>query len=283
MEKYQNDPKLQRYVSTNLKLEKFIHKNFRFLYHGFNPKWISVTQLELHLPRLPIAFAGYRIVQIGDIHIGTWMTPERLRGIVNLVNQQQPDLIVNIGDYFSYDVKTWETTLINELKRLNAKDGTISVLGNHDYWVGDEIVRKVLFQCGITDITNRIHKITRNKADLYFAGGDCAYVDRFQLQPLLTQLPPEKCAILITHEPDVADQTAASGRFNLQLSGHSHGGQMIIPFIGPALRIRLARKYTIGLHKIGEMQLYTNRGLGTALIPLRINCKPEITVITLQQ
>jgi predicted MPP superfamily phosphohydrolase len=117
---------------------------------------------------------------------------------------------------------------------------------------------------------------------LYFAGGDCAYVDRFQLQPLLTQLPPEHCAILLTHEPDVADQTAASGRFDLQLSGHSHGGQMILPFYGPVLRIRLARKYTIGLHRVEKMQLYTNRGLGTALIPLRINCKPEITVITLR-
>lgn len=270
------------YVSNNRKLERFLHQHFSFLYKGFNPRYIEINQIDMPLPRLPVAFDGYRVLQISDIHIGTWMTPERLSGIISLVNQQEPGLIVNTGDYFSYDPHTWKEILTKELRKLNATDGVVSVLGNHDYWVGADTVKEIMKDSGTIDITNQVFTITRGKSNLHIAGGDCAYVDRFSLQPLLPKIPQDECAIILVHEPDTADQSAASGSFDLQLSGHSHGGQMILPFYGPALRIRLARKYTVGLHHIGEMKQYTNRGLGTALIPLRINCKPEITVFTLK-
>lgn len=269
------------YVSNNRKLERFMHSYLGFLYQGYNPKWIDINHIEMVLPRLPKEFNGYRILQISDIHIGTWMTGQRLKGIISLVNQQQPDLIVNTGDYFSYDTHTWQETLINELSKLHASDGIVSVLGNHDYWVGVDKVIKILKDSNIKDITNQVYTLSRGDTKLHIAGGDCAYVDRFSLEPLLPNIPNDDCAILLVHEPDTADISAESGRFDLQLSGHSHGGQMIIPFYGPALRIRLARKYTVGFHQIGDMKQYTNRGLGTALIPLRINCKPEISVFTL--
>ncbi len=271
-----------KYVIRNRKIERWIKNNLPFLYTGFDPKWIEIKQLDLTLPRLPAAFDGYRILQISDIHIGTWMTPERLHGIISLVNQQRPDLIVNTGDYFSYDPLTWQDVMVRELSRLEAADGILSVLGNHDYWVGAKAIHDILSQSGIRDITNQVVSLSRNGAKLHIAGGDCAYVDRFTLAPILPQVPADACTILLVHEPDTADQSAASGAFDLQLSGHSHGGQMILPIYGSALRIRLAKKYPLGLYHVGEMLQYTNRGLGTALVPLRINCRPEITVFTLR-
>ena len=97
MDEYQDAAK-EQYVAYNRKLERKIHKYFPFLYKGFKPNWIEIRQVALTLRRLPAAFDGYRILHIGDIHIGTWMTPERLAGIVKLVNGQGPALIVNTGD-----------------------------------------------------------------------------------------------------------------------------------------------------------------------------------------
>jgi predicted MPP superfamily phosphohydrolase len=99
---------------------------------------------------------------------------------------------------------------------------------------------------------------------------------------LLAGLPEHGAAILLVHEPDFADHSAASGRFDLQLSGHSHGGQVIIPFIGPPIVPYLAQKYPLGLYQVQNMLLYVNRGLGMARLKVRFNCRPEITVITLR-
>jgi uncharacterized protein len=101
------------------------------------------------------------------------------------------------------------------------------------------------------------------------------------LDLVLTQLPPTGAAIMLAHEPDFADETAATGRFGLQLSGHSHGGQIRIPFINRGFRPKLARKYPIGRYQIGNMTQYTNRGIGTVKVYARFNCRPEISVFTL--
>jgi predicted MPP superfamily phosphohydrolase len=106
-----------------------------------------------------------------------------------------------------------------------------------------------------------------------------AEADDFPL--LLSHLPPGAPAILLAHEPDLADESAASGRFMLQLSGHSHGGQVVLPLIGAPITPRLGRKYRAGLYRINGMQHYTNRGLGAAELHLRVNCPPEITVFEL--
>ncbi len=102
-----------------------------------------------------------------------------------------------------------------------------------------------------------------------------------RLDKVLEALPEEGAAILLAHEPDFADESAATGRFDLQLSGHSHGGQVAIPFLGPLRLPLMGRKYPLGLYKVGRMTLYTNRGIGTVGLPVRFFARPEITVLTL--
>jgi len=99
---------------------------------------------------------------------------------------------------------------------------------------------------------------------------------------VLALLPDEGCAILLAHEPDYADISAPTGRFDLQLSGHSHGGQVILPFIGPPILPSYSHKYPVGQYQVGSMIQYTNRGLGTVAPMVRFNCRPEITVFTLR-
>lgn len=279
---YDLSPERKAYVESNQKLSRFIHKYFPFFFTGFKQKWIDITRLELTLPNLGTSFNNTRLLQISDIHLGSWTTPERLLGVINIVNRLQPDIIVHTGDLVSYELESYISALVNYLSKLKAPLGVFTILGNHDYWNGQEKIIDIYKRSGIKVLTNTIHTLTSGQDHLHLAGADCAYEGLFTLEPLLEKLPKTGCAIILSHEPDVADQTAAADCFDLQLSGHSHGGQMILPFIGPVLKINWAKKYTVGLHQIGSMLQYTNRGIGSGEIPIRINCPPEISVFTLK-
>jgi predicted MPP superfamily phosphohydrolase len=251
---------------------------------GVEPNWIEVRQVNLRLPRLSPRFDGYRIVQISDIHAGEWMPTRRLAMVADLVNGQRPDLIAVTGDFVTYTHKGAHGATVPTLKRLCAKDGVVAVLGNHDYWgyPGPVQIRRIIRDSGMIDLNNRVHTLQRDGEMLHIAGVNSARLRRDRLDWVLAKLPPEGAAILLAHEPDVADKTAAARRFDLQLSGHSHGGQIVIPLLGPPRLPPLGRKYPTGLYKVGDMFLYTNRGLGMVSLPLRFFCRPEITVFTLE-
>jgi predicted MPP superfamily phosphohydrolase len=249
------------------------------------PEGLEVQEVGIKLPRLPHQFSGYRIVQFSDLHMGGWMNGERLRKVVDIVKKQQPDLVVITGDFFNGPV--WNENLIHaadelvvELSRLTADFTTLGVLGNHDYWSDAGEVRKALQQCGVTEIGNGFYSIERDGQELHFAGVDDIWYKHNDLDEVLSKLPKTGEAILLAHEPDFADKSAETGRFGLQLSGHSHGGQIVLPFIGAPGLPRLGQKYPSGLYKVGDMWQYTNRGVGMSL-PIRFNCPPEITVFTL--
>jgi predicted MPP superfamily phosphohydrolase len=108
------------------------------------------------------------------------------------------------------------------------------------------------------------------------------YVGQNRIEKVLEKLPEQGCAILMVHEPDFADESAATGRFDLQISGHSHGGQVNLPLLGAPVLPRFGRKYPQGLYQVGSMYQYTNRGVGMTPPYIRINCRPEITVFTLE-
>ena len=249
------------------------------------PEELEVTEVEIKLPRLPIQFSGFRIAQFSDLHMGRWMNGERLRKVVEAVKQQQPDLVVITGDFFTGPV--WDENLVNaaeelviELSRLTADFTTLGVLGNHDYWSDAGEARKALQRCGVIEIGNSHYSIERDGQNLHIAGVDDIWYEHDDLDKVLSMLPETGEAILLAHEPDFADKSAKTGRFGLQLSGHSHGGQIVLPLFGPPVLPRLAQKYPLGLYKIEEMWQYTNRGVGMVL-PLRLNCRPEITIFTL--
>lgn len=253
------------------------------------PGWIEVTSLQLDLPRLPAEFDGYRILQVSDIHADEWMTSERLSEIVRLVNGQRPDLVVITGDFVTSEDFTEVSAsdvapgLVEPLSRLKPRDSTVAVLGNHDHWTDPELVRRVVRESGITELSNAVHTIERKDAALHVAGVDDVMEQQDRLDLVLDRLPSSGAAVLLAHEPDFAGTSAATGRFDLQLSGHSHGGQIRLPLLGAPVLPPLAREYPAGLYEVGEMVQYTNRGVGMIEPRVRFNCRPEITVLTLRK
>ncbi len=247
----------------------------------FETGWVKITSLSLILPRLHPAFDNYRIVHISDIHMETWMNRQRLTEPMRQVNAMKPDLIAITGDFATELLQRTPDDLIDNLSLLEARDGVFAVLGNHDYWTNVYTIRSILKTSGITELPNAVHTLRRGQASLHIAGVDDYWEGHARLRNVLAQLPEDGAAILLAHEPDFAQISVASRRFDLQLSGHTHGGQVVLPGIGPFVLPMYGRKYPIGLYDLDGMLLYTNRGLGTARPQIRFNCRPEIAVLTL--
>jgi uncharacterized protein len=245
------------------------------------PDWVEITFQQLDLPRLDPEFDGYRIVQISDIHMDRWMTRKRLLRIVDMVNQQEPDLIAITGDFVTHSPKRFAAGLVAALKQLRARDGCLAILGNHDHWSDHQVVRQVIQDSGLIDLNNRVHTVRRGKAGLHIGGIDDYMQRHDRLDVVLRQLPENGAAVLLAHEPDYAEVSASTKRFDLQLSGHSHGGQVVIPGYGPLYLPEYARKFPVGLYRLNGMLLYTNRGLGMVHVNFRLNSRPEISVIEL--
>ena len=257
--------------------------------YGFlmEPNQFKVETVRLKLPRLARSFSGLRLAQISDIHMGGWMNGKRLQRVADLVIDQKPDLLLITGDFLIGDDALTISQqsiqdLILELSRLSSSFPTFAVLGNHDYWTDVETVRHILTSSGTTDLTNAVSTLKRGEDSLHICGVDDIWEGDARLDDVISQLADGGPAILMAHEPDFADTSAATGRFDLQLSGHTHGGQVVLPFIGPPILPHLGRKYPSGLYQVGEMIQYTNRGVGMARLPIRINCPPEITLFVLE-
>jgi predicted MPP superfamily phosphohydrolase len=247
----------------------------------------QVEGVTLKLSRLPCSFSGIRLAHISDIHMGGWMNGERLRRVAELIFAENPDLLLITGDFFigrDAGVMTRQTMegLTAELSRLAKSFPTFAVLGNHDYWTDAGKVRQILSSAGITELTNTAFTFKRGEDRLHICGVDDVWQGDARLDDVIARLSDDGVAILLAHEPDFADVSAATGRFDLQLSGHTHGGQIVLPFVGPPVLPYLGRKYPSGLYKVREMYQYTNRGVGAGRMPLRINCPPEITLFTLE-
>jgi uncharacterized protein len=242
----------------------------------------DITRLALKLPNLHANFNGFRLVQISDIHLDGWMNRKRLEDIIHMVNEQQPDLVAITGDFISHPTSQHEADLAAALSQVKARFGAAAVLGNHDHWTDPQMVRRALKAGSIRDLSNRFMTLERDGAQLHIAGVDDVVEQLDRLDLVLESLPETGSAILLAHEPDYADTSAASGRFDLQLSGHSHGGQVVLPVIGAPILPPLGKRYPSGLYQVGEMYQYTNRGLGMTGLHLRLNCDPEVTVITLK-
>jgi predicted MPP superfamily phosphohydrolase len=255
---------------------------------NIEPADVEVTNINLKLPRLDRAFNGFRLAHISDLHLDNWMTPERLKSIFQLVLAQKPDAVAITGDFITYHEHSrglknpYLTDLASALNTLSSHQPTLGVLGNHDHEIGAPLIHDALSAGHVTDLSNSMITINQSGSSLHFAGVDQYPLRIYDYDPLINKIPTAGAAIMLIHFPDFADQTASSGRFDLQISGHSHGGQVIFPWLGSLYIPDGARKYPIGLYKVGSMLQYTNRGLGMVTVQLRINCRPEITIYQLQ-
>lgn len=252
----------------------------------FKPSDFELIPVEVIIPNLDPLFHNYRIVNLSDIHLGQWITPHHLEGIIELVNDQKPDMVTITGDFVSYILDEVEEPLEKSLKLLTPRDISLAVLGNHDHWLGAEKIRNILEKCSVNDVSNDVFTLKREingeNAVLHVAGVDSVMLDKHRLDLVMEKMPSHGPAILLAHEPDFADVSSITGRFGLQISGHSHGGQFIIPGLGTIVRGPHFIKYPLGKYKVGDMVQYTSRGLGTNVFWFRINCPPEITIFHLK-
>lgn len=244
----------------------------------FKPELFDLVNVNVKINDLPFTFHNYRIINLTDIHLGQWISPEYLNGVTDYVNSLNPDMITLTGDYVSYILEGYEDDLLDSFKKLKAKDGKFAVLGNHDHWAGADEIREILKQSDIVDLSNDVYTLEKKGEKLNISGVDSLTVGADDFDKVLEKLPNDGASILLVHEPDFAEISSKTNRFDLQMSGHSHGGQLVIPGVKTTpFRCSYSIKYPVGAYKVKNMIQYTSKGLGTNSFWLRINCKPEIT------
>ncbi|MBZ5572645.1 MAG: metallophosphoesterase [Acidobacteriia bacterium] len=255
------------------------------------PNHPKLVRVEIPFPRLPAAFDGFTIAQLSDFHYDEYLGVVPIRAAIEIVNRVQPDVVVLTGDFVT--VSFFADYLHNQkesammagpcaalLEHLRSRFGSLAVLGNHDVDASAGLVTEALMSHGITVLRNRAHAIEQSGARLWFCGLDSMW-GKPRIDLALREVAKDEPVILLVHEPDFADR-AAKHRVDLQLSGHSHGGQVWLPGIGAPWLPSYARKYPRGQYAVGPLTLYTNIGLGTIRVPMRLNCTPEVTLFTLR-
>jgi predicted MPP superfamily phosphohydrolase len=255
------------------------------------PDLPQLVRREIPLRRWPERMDGFTIVQLSDFHYDPVFSIHPLKAAIGMVNDLQPDLIVLTGDFVS-------TPLVGRtpapkaaaaadpcarwLKKLRAPHGLWAVMGNHDVATDVGRVTSALRAQGIRVLANQSVPVENNGGRFWLSGVNDVLGGSADLHATIRSIPVDEAAVLLAHEPDFADYVARYP-IDLQLSGHSHGGQVRLPLIRPFYLPLLAKKYISGLFKIGGLTLYTNRGLGTVGVPVRFNCPPEITLMTIRR
>jgi predicted MPP superfamily phosphohydrolase len=248
----------------------------------------EITHRTVPIRDLPDAFQGFRIVQMSDIHLDEYTEAFFLERMVAQVNILNPDLVLITGDFVSRGPAdfpfAWRAAGLGAeiLSTLKAPQ-RFGVLGNHDVNVGAEHVIQPLEAHGTPILVDSYTPIERGHDVLWLAGSDDAGTRTPDLDFAVPE-NPRAPVILMCHEPDYVDKVILHPRFpliDLMLSGHTHGGQICLPYIGPLILPPMGQKYIEGLFQFSHMQLYVNRGIGTVGLPFRLNCPAELTHITL--
>lgn len=285
------DPKVTT-ITRKTFLQKWLKAVFRLLglgavaglySYGWERKWIEVTHVPIEVPGLPEPFRGTKLVHFSDLHIGHYCEPDDVQHVVDLIMRERPDMICFTGDLVDESTR-YLSAVVPILEQLQAPLGKYAVLGNHDYRSREQhVVRGALSGSGFEVLDNRHIRIERQGRSLHIAGVDDVLFGVPDLSRAVAEIPAGDTVILLAHEPDFA-QEAASYPIHLQLSGHSHGGQVRLPLVGAILTPKLSQMYVQGLYQVEnkEMQVYTTRGIGTTILPIRFFCRPELTVLTLR-
>jgi uncharacterized protein len=250
---------------------------------------IDIVQRTIVIPGLPESFKGFRLVQISDIHFREYTEAFFVQTVVHEVNRLKPDLVALTGDFVSYGPLAkhrsvgWAYTCAELLTRIECGQ-RYAVMGNHDCIVNEAAATDALETHGIPVLNNRYVPIERDGGRIWLAGIADALEGNpkpdFEKAIPKTAKTDDERVILLAHEPDILP-VVAKHPVDLMLSGHTHGGQVRFPFIPATHLPPLGKNYVEGHFQMGRTQLYVNRGIGTVGLPVRLNCPPEITVLTL--
>lgn len=253
------------------------------------PNRPQVVHQDIALRRWPSRLEGFTIALLSDFHYDPYFSAHPLKAAIPMVRDLRPDLIALTGDYVSVPWFGGPKSEVHNaepcarlLKQLQAPHGVWAVLGNHDVFSDPERITDALTSHGIPVLMNQSIAIEKDGARFWISGVDDPLGGESDLNATIEKIPPDEAVVLMAHEPDYADYVARHS-VDLQLSGHTHGGQVRLPFMPPLYLPPMAKKYLQGLYKIRELTLYTNIGVGTVGLPVRLNCPPEITLLTIRR
>jgi uncharacterized protein len=250
--------------------------------------WIDIVHRDIRIAGLPHEFDGMTIAQLSDIHLDEYTEPFLLREAVDHINRMQPDMVLLTGDYVSAEVLSKKMTMgaawhcANMLGQIRCPQ-KFAILGNHDIIAGGNEIAEAIASHGIPVLRNGFLPIERGGSRIWLAGLDDPVLgkpDPDQAMPRAICNQTREPIILMCHAPDFIDPLLhhpASRSVALVLSGHTHGGQVRLPFVGALHLPPGGRKYVEGWFEMGNVQLYVNRGIGAVGVPFRFNCRPEIT------
>lgn len=249
---------------------------------------IEITEHTVKLPNLADSFHGMRLVQISDVHFHEFSEAFYIRDVVKRVNALKPDMVLLTGDFvtdgpLSHAYGRAQSYPCAEILQTLECPLRYAVMGNHDAVVGVPTVIDALSTHGIPVLENQYVPIERDGRRFWLAGSAnvTAHTARLELTIPPKPIRGDDPVVLMVHEPDFLDHVAQYGGVDFMVSGHTHGGQVRLPFLGPVVLPELGKKYVEGFFQRGQTRLYVNRGLGTVGMPVRFMCRPEITVFTL--
>ncbi|MCJ2145400.1 MULTISPECIES: metallophosphoesterase [Bacillus] len=248
------------------------------------PHMLETNLIPIRHRLIPKGFDKFRIVQFSDTHLSEYFTADELSNVVSQVNALSPDLIVFSGDLIDKPHRYREhERAVNALKKLAAPYGKLAIFGNHDHGgYGTKVYQTLMASAGFRVLRNDFMKLELiDGSVIEIASLDDLMLGRPDYEGILSKLSEKAFSILLVHEPDAA-LTAKQYPVNLQISGHTHGGQIQIPVFGPLITPPYGEIYTEGMYETAGLKIYVNRGIGTTRLPLRFLSKPEITVFQLE-
>jgi uncharacterized protein len=245
------------------------------------PYLLGVNTYEIFLPNLPPAFDGFTIVHLTDLHYSPYYPLPWIADIVQRANALPKAITVLTGDYVHGRNNARPVDEVwPVLGQLQAPEGVYAVLGNHDHWASESRSRDWLERTGF-NLSHRLTVFERQGQRLWLGGTGDLWEDRQTIDEVFADVPAQDCKIVLAHNPDSADRPFHT-RLDLMLSGHTHGGQVIVPGYGPPRIPVQNKRYTSGLIPTQRFPVFISRGTGWAIYPVRFNCPPEIARLVLK-
>jgi predicted MPP superfamily phosphohydrolase len=255
---------------------------FALAFYGtvFGARMLRRESVTVPVAGLPEPFRGLRIVQLSDLHSGRHVTAARLRSIARRAARLDPDLLVVTGDIV-HNSPAFAKQAADAIASIPSRYGTFACLGNHDFWAGADAVERSLTDAGVQVLRNRGVLLRKGGAGLWLCGVDDPWSDRLDLRAALRDRPEGAATVLLSHQPNTWPLAQTAG-VHLQLSGHTHGGQLALLWLHRSLSLaRLITPFVAGLYRVGGSYLYVNRGAGSVMPMVRIGARPEVTELTL--